>query len=102
MEEVILKNNEFRHAAKSAATKVTEDTSWKEGFLMFDNTPMDVVIRKMERWYGVTVSVNDKHITNYRITAEFENESLTQVLEILKISSNIRYKVDGAQVSLSL
>ena len=102
MEEVILKNNEFRNAAKNVATKVTEDTSWKEGFLMFDNTPMDVVIRKMERWYGVTVSVNDIRINNYRITAEFESESLIQVLEIFKISSNIRYTVDGTQVILSL
>ena len=102
MEEVVLKNNIFKQVTKSAAKSVVEDTSWKEGFLLFDNTPMDVVIRKMERWYGVTVSINNARIAHFRITAEFDNESLTQVLEILKISSDIKYKVDGTHVSLEL
>lgn len=102
MEELVLQNNEFKQAAKGAAKKLKEDTSWKEGFLLFDNTPIDVVIRKMERWFGVTVSVKDSQINDFRITAEFENESLIQVLEILKISSDVQYRVDGNHVSLHL
>ena len=102
MEELVLQNNEFKQAEKNVANKVKEDTSWKEGFLLFDNTPIDVVIRKMERWYGVSIAMKNAQIANFRITAEFENESLIQVLEILKISSNIKYKVEGSYVSLFL
>ena len=102
MEEVVLTNNTFTQAEKNVANKVAEDTSWKEGFLFFDNTPMDAVIRKMERWYGVAFTITDPRILQFRITAEFESESLVQVLEIFKISSNVHYLVDGTNVSLHL
>ena len=102
MQELVLQNNEFKQAVRNSANKVKEDTSWKEGYLVFDNTPIDVVMRKMERWYGVNLTVNDKRILNFRITGEFENESLIQVLEMLKISSNIQYRVDGNNAWLHL
>lgn len=101
-EEIVLANNYFGKSNPSSAKKVKEDTSWKEGYLMFDNTPIDAVVRKMERWFGVTITIQDAQILNYRITAEFESESLIQVLEIFKISSQIKYQVNGNQVSLYL
>jgi ferric-dicitrate binding protein FerR (iron transport regulator) len=102
MEEFVLQNNQFKRAVQNTAKRVKEDTSWKEGYLIFDNTPIDAVIRKIERWYGVTIDINDSHILNFRITAEFESESLIQVLEILQISSNIRYRVNGNRAVLYL
>ena len=101
-EELILPNNNFGEIVRSSAKKAKEDTSWKEGYLMFDNTPIDAVMRKMERWFGVTITINDTRILQYRLTAEFENESLIQVLEMLKISSNIQYQVQGTHVLLDM
>jgi ferric-dicitrate binding protein FerR (iron transport regulator) len=100
MEELIIQDKQFAQTTSNPAEKVQEDIAWKEGFLVFNNTPIDAVIRRMERWYGVTINVQDPQILNYRMTAEFESESLIQVLEILKISSNIRYRVTGTQVTL--
>jgi len=102
MQELVLLNNEFDQAIQGAAKQVKEDIAWKEGLLLFNSTPMDAIVRKMERWYGATITVDDPRILNFRITAEFENESLIQVLEILKISSNIRYQVNGNRVRLFL
>jgi len=76
------------------------NTAWKKGFLLFENTPMDEVIRKMERWYGVTISVKDSSILSYRFTANFKSESVSRVLEILKLSSNIDYKIDKNKITL--
>jgi ferric-dicitrate binding protein FerR (iron transport regulator) len=100
MQELVIRDNRFAQAVSHTAEKVQEDIAWKEGYLVFNNTPIDALIRKMERWYGVTINVQDPQILNYRMTAEFESESLVQVLEILKISSNIRYKVNGTQITL--
>lgn len=77
------------------------NTGWKDGYLVFDNTPLETVIRKMERWYGIHVTVKDLSILNYNFTASFESESVTRVLEILNITSGIRYKIDGNRVVLS-
>jgi hypothetical protein len=78
------------------------NTSWKDGYLVFDNTPMPEVIKKMERWYGVSITVEDPQIYKYSFTANFRSESITQVLELLKITSNIKYFIDKRNVKLFL
>lgn len=75
-------------------------TAWKDGLLLFDNTPMSEVIKKIERWYGVTIVVKDPKIYNYSFTAKFKSESVSQVLEILKISSNIKFNIEDTTVTL--
>ncbi|MDD4618977.1 MAG: FecR family protein [Bacteroidales bacterium] len=75
-------------------------TAWKEGLLLFENTPMKEVIKKLERWYGVFIEVKDQDIFDERFTAKFKSESISQVLEILKLSSNIKYSIDGTNITL--
>jgi ferric-dicitrate binding protein FerR (iron transport regulator) len=77
------------------------NTAWKEGYLVFDGTLLSEVIRKMERWYGVGIEANSPRILNEKFTAEFKSESLTQVLDYLKISSNINYLITNEKVILS-
>lgn len=75
-------------------------TAWKDGLLLFDNTPMSEVVKKIERWYGVTIVVKDPKIYDYSFTAKFKSESVSQVLEILKISSNINFNIEDTTVTL--
>lgn len=75
-------------------------TSWKENKLVFRNAPMEEVIRKMERWYGVKIEVLNKKIYTYSITATFHGENLTQVLDLLRISSPMSYRIEEERVFL--
>ena len=77
-------------------------TAWKEGILIFENTPMNEVVKKVERWYGVKIQVEDQKILDYRFTAKFKSESITQVLEILRLSSNIKYMIEENVVTLKI
>jgi len=99
MEELIIPDDRKLKIRKSVAD-VRLSTSWKDGFLVFENVPMCEVIKKMERWYGVTFMVEDPRILNYHFTADFKSESVVQVLELLKISSNIDYSIDRSKVKL--
>lgn len=63
--------------------------AWHNGRLVFDETPMKEVARQLELWYGVKVVIEDPEILNYHFSTTFENESLYQVLELLKLSSPI-------------
>ena len=83
-------------------SNVYYNTAWKEGFLLFENTPMDEVVKKMERWYGVSINIHDQSISDYRFTASFHSESVTRVLDLLKITSNINYRIRDNQVTLFL
>lgn len=92
--------DDIKLKGRSAIADIALNTSWKDGYLMFDNCPMGEVIKKIERWYGVTVSVADNEILKYNFTANFQSESITQVLELLNITSNIGYNTNKNNVTL--
>jgi len=97
-EEIVIPDMQKPTLVKNA--NIEYNTAWKEGYLLFDDSPMDEVIKRMERWYGVKFTINDTSILNYRFTANFKSESITQVLEILRLSSNIRYNIDDTRITL--
>ena len=73
------------------------ETAWKEGKLMFKDSPLPEVLRKITHFYNVRFEVNDSIIQTYRFTGTFENKQLFQILEYLKISSQIDYKIEYAK-----
>lgn len=75
-------------------------SAWKEGYLRFEDTPIDEVFRKLERWYGVHIHVENTNILKQNFTADFESESLSQVLDLMKITTNIDYQLQGNNVKI--
>jgi ferric-dicitrate binding protein FerR (iron transport regulator) len=67
--------------------------SWKEGMLMFRKDPMTEVIDKINRWYNVNVIIKDEEIKEYRYRATFKDETLDEVLKMMKITSPIDYYI---------
>ena len=72
--------------------------SWRFGSLVFDETPMPELCRKLERWFGVEVTVTDAAINSYRFTTTFSNQSLSQVLELLELSSPIAIRYEPGTI----
>jgi len=62
---------------------------------------MPEVAVRIGRWFGVDVVIADAKINNYRITTTFENESLHQVLELLRLSSPLEIKYIQATINKS-
>ena len=78
----------------SIATVNTDyDTAWKEGRLMFKDMPIPQVLKKLSYFYNVRFDVKDAVINTYRFTGTFENKQLSQILDYLKISSQIDYTI---------
>ena len=75
-------------------------SAWCKGLLVFDNAPMDDVIKELERWHGARVTVKNENIFKYCFTAKFKQESLVQVLESIKFCTGISYTLDGNDVVL--
>lgn len=74
------------------------DTAWTRGTLHFDNTSMRDVIASLERWYGVRITVLDNSVYRKSFTADFQSESITQVLELIAITCGITYTIDGSDI----
>ena len=63
--------------------------AWHENKLVFDESPIQELALKLERWYGIEVIIDDDQLNNYRFTTTFEGEPLQTVLELLELSSPI-------------
>jgi len=80
----------------NGATSISdEDTykyiSWKDGKLVFRNEPLSQVVKKISQVFNIDIEIKGKEIQNYSYRATFEDESLTEILKLLKISSPIDY-----------
>lgn len=59
-------------------------TSWKDGVLQFEDTPLSTVIERVENIYGIRFSVSDTSIYQREITAGLPMEKLDIVLPLLE------------------
>ncbi len=66
--------------------------SWTDGKLVFRDDPFTEVVKKISRWYNVNIIVEDNSLKSYTYVATFQDESLDEVLKMLKISAPIDYK----------
>ncbi len=71
---------------------VSEVTAWKEGRLAFRDESFDNVVRKINRWYNVDLMIMDESLKTYSYQATFVDETLDEVLKLLKYSAPIKYK----------
>jgi ferric-dicitrate binding protein FerR (iron transport regulator) len=68
-------------------------TSWKENKLRFINTPFEETLRKIARKYNVTFEYTSKDLLDLKYTATFIDESIEDVMQMLKTVSPITYKI---------
>jgi ferric-dicitrate binding protein FerR (iron transport regulator) len=88
-ELAILHNNQNRLSVSKA--DVTKYTAWKDGVLIFRDDKMEEVVRKLNRWFNVEIILQSPELKDYVYTATYRDETLPQILELLKISAPIKY-----------
>ncbi|MPL98331.1 hypothetical protein SDC9_44533 [bioreactor metagenome] len=74
------------------------ETAWMQDRLVFESEPLERVIDKIERWYGITIDLQCPEIARDKISGSFNGEQLTYVLEALKIQYNVDYSIRGDDV----
>lgn len=80
---------------KAESVDVDKYIAWRDGNLIFRDDKMEDVVKRLSRWFNVEIVISDPEIKSYAYKATFRNENLTQVLELLKISAPIDYKIIG-------
>jgi len=73
-------------------------TSWKGNMLQFKHAGFSDVIKKMERWYGVKIIVDNpaKFTKCYNMT--IKTESLREMLNLLSYTTPMKYKIEKDKV----
>jgi len=71
--------------------------AWKEGLVYFNDTPMQEVINQLERKYNISIEVKNPKVLNTVFTATIRNESIRDVLTLIRYSCLIDYKILSQQ-----
>jgi len=85
---------EFNTVSKELTRKTIEASSignWQLGYLNFENSSIREIAKCLERKYDVNIEVGNEVGQNQKINLAIENESLTEILEILKLTAKIDY-----------
>jgi len=67
-------------------------TSWKNGKLIFNEEYLPKAVKRLERWYNVTIQLdNDPRLSKIWYSGTLEMESFSEVLELLKVTAPIDF-----------
>lgn len=104
--EILLKPNQkatFNKQTKNISINevcVKKYTAWKDGAIVFSDTPMKEAIIVLEKWYGIQIELQDESLLKYKFTGYLKDKSLSQVLNLLSQSSPIAYSIDKGKVKI--
>jgi len=76
---------------------VENHLDWMEGQLVFRGDDMCELAERLGKWYNVEVLIKDDCLNDYRFRATFKNESLQEVLGLLKMTSPIDFEIIDSQ-----
>lgn len=77
---------------KLIQTNGETEIAWKDGKIIFQATPMPEVLRMLEKRFNVTFVLSNNRLRGEAFNGSFTNQRLERILEIFKISSNIKWR----------
>jgi len=73
-------------------------TSWKDNKLIFINMNLKELIVLLERKYGVDIEVESNVTLDYHYDGTIRNETILEVMDILKETLPVDYKIEGQKI----
>jgi transmembrane sensor len=81
---------------KNTQLNLVTETAWTENRLAFNDEPMEMIARKLEKWFGITVELSNPNIKNLPFTGSFDNPDLVKVMEAMRITIPVlQYRIEG-------
>ncbi|HEY6082751.1 MAG TPA: DUF4974 domain-containing protein, partial [Chitinophagaceae bacterium] len=87
--------------APDPVASMIADTAWMANKLIFQSENFTALAAQLERWFNVRIEFRNEAVKQYKFTGVFENETITQALEALRITGSFKYKIYGDTVLIS-
>ena len=72
---------------------IPAEVAWKDGKIILRNTSLEETLKLLSRRFNVDFVLRNKALKDNYFTGTFEKQQLPRILEHLRISSNIRYRI---------
>lgn len=68
------------------------ETAWVKNKLIFKGQAFEQIAKDLERWFNVTIKIEDEYILTKKFTGTFNNETVEEALLALQLSYPFQYK----------
>jgi transmembrane sensor len=93
-------DKQLDHLQKNKEVKDVSIDMWKKMSLSFNNTPIKEVFAVLNKSFHVHISSSDEKINSDYLKADFTNENLPAIMEILEKTLDVSYSVHGSEFVL--
>ena len=107
-QQVILKPRQqatFETASKRLTSSAMPALNKKEIYesvtIVFENTPLDQVAKQLEKRFNIRVKLSNPQIANCLVNADFEQQPLPFILEMLCTALDATYTLSGNVIELN-
>ncbi|MGV8095471.1 MAG: FecR family protein [Mangrovibacterium sp.] len=77
-----------------------EAVSWTKGKLIFENEYLDVIARRLEKFYGVKIRIEDPGLKKLRYTGTLKKVSVDKTLKALQLTTSFGYTEKDNEIIL--
>ncbi len=100
MEEApLMKVNSIKEAVLVENVDTDVYISWKDEKLVFRSEQLDEIVKKLERWYDVNITL-DEELKERVYSGTFQDETIEQALDAICITSNLKYNIEKNNVEI--
>ncbi|MEM8893114.1 MAG: FecR domain-containing protein [Bacteroidota bacterium] len=75
-------------------------TAWKDNRLVFDGETLEEIIKVLEPWYDIEVTVKDATLLTRDFKLSRDNPSVNIIFQELAFAGDFEYQIEGKQVIL--
>jgi transmembrane sensor len=90
-----------RQPTPPESVEVARKLGWMQREVFFEDTPLYEILYQVERWYDVRFVLEDSSVARERLNMHIQNESITDVLGLLRTLTDLEYRRSGRAIHLS-
>lgn len=100
--EIAIYNKVEQKLTRKALENAKDEISWRHGEFIFDDLPLQEIVRELSNSFGASIRISDTALQDYRITARFRNgEDLKTILSVLHNAGYFDYSQNDKQIIIT-
>lgn len=104
-EKVIIKPDERAYVSQSEmnidVVDVDKHLAWTKGILMFRDDRFEDILKKLERFYNITITNEYTDLNNVRYNGTFDIENIIQVLKAFQVNTTFNYQIKNNAIIIT-
>lgn len=78
-----------------------EEIAWQQGELVFRDESLGMICHRLERWYDVNMSIQNKTLQDKKISLKIKGDDLNSVMKMLSLVGDFHYQIKDKTVVLT-